>query len=539
MGGPASFPPEGVGRGREMKRMPPPGVGERACFVGGGIQEFVSPLSLARPSLRRRVRAQMLSLSTTRRLALVALALACAVASGAAADAALSGEEVREREKRMKTRSEGEGGEGHERGHARAAAPRESGPTPDKGEGWTCVPRQARMPPPHLESRRCWKTRGAEAPALSFFQARARPPDPPPALPPPPLSHPPTPPRLPPPSPPRPPPPLKALAELVALRHAAPDRVIPFDEATFARLASTPPGAAARPYTLAFFLTAAHMMDKPKLGLRGMRKEWGRLAGALVEAEGDRPQGGAGKAGGAPPIFMAALEFGGARDVFTRLGATSLPWVVTLRPGVAVAAEGGPLKLEAGDVMRHDTYGARHWGASDFGLFLRDRAPGGAAWVPRPPPPPSIAGPLSGVALLAAAAAAAKPAWRLYNSPLAANTALQAAAALAVWWFAVSAGLYNIIRGMPLVAPGGPGGRPRMFLDRGGQLGAEGFIMGTLYTAVGLAAAGLTHAVPRVSTPAGRRVAGFGVLAALWFAYSRVASLHAWKTGIAWRVFLF
>jgi len=334
----------------------------------------------------------------------------------------------------------------------------------------------------------------------------------------------------------------QALAELASLRDASPDSVIPFDEALFNRLAATPAGASQRAYTLAFFLTASHMMDKPKLGLRSMRKEWGRMAGALAEAEGGRPAeggGGGGKKKPAPPIFMGSIEFGTARDVFNRLGATSLPWVVTLRPGVAAPPEGGPLKLEAADVMRHDAYGARHWAAADFGAFLRDRAPGAGAWVPTPPPPPSILGPLTGVALLALAAALAKPAWRLYNSPLAACKPLQAAAALAVWWFAVSAGLYNIIRGMPLVAPGGPGGRPRIFLDRGGQLGAEGFIMGTLYTAVGLATAALTHAVPRAALPGTRRVAGFAVLAALWFAYSRVASIHAWKAGLAWKSFLF
>jgi oligosaccharyltransferase complex subunit gamma len=327
----------------------------------------------------------------------------------------------------------------------------------------------------------------------------------------------------------------QAIAKLTALRDAAPDRVIPFTEDLFNTFAAAP---APRPYTLAFFLTASHMMDKPKLGLRVMRKEWGRLAGALAEAEPARLDVASTKKGGTPPppVFLASLEFGDARDVFARLGATSLPWIVALRPGVAAPPEGGPLKLEAADVMRHEAYGAKHWAAADFATFLKDRAPGAASWVPSPPPPPSLAGPLTGLALLAAAAAGARPAWRLYNSPLAANTGLQAAAALAVWWFAVSGGLYNIIRGMPLVAPG-RNGRTRIFLDRGGQLGAEGFIMGSLYTSVGLAAAALTHVVPRVS-PAQRRVAGFGVLALMWFAYTRVASIHAWKTGVAWQTFL-
>eukprot|EP00882_Tetradesmus_deserticola_P025835 GHRQ01028410.1.p1 GENE.GHRQ01028410.1~~GHRQ01028410.1.p1 ORF type:complete len:109 (+),score=41.66 GHRQ01028410.1:214-540(+) len=41
-------------------------------------------------------------------------------------------------------------------------------------------------------------------------------------------------------------------------------------------------------------------------------------------------------------------------------------------------------------------------------------------------------------------------AWVVYNSPIVKITPLWALGALAVYWFATSGGMYNIIRGMPL-----------------------------------------------------------------------------------------
>jgi hypothetical protein len=41
-------------------------------------------------------------------------------------------------------------------------------------------------------------------------------------------------------------------------------------------------------------------------------------------------------------------------------------------------------------------------------------------------------------------------AWIIYNSPIVKITALWALGALAVYWFATSGGMYNIIRGIPL-----------------------------------------------------------------------------------------
>ena len=66
------------------------------------------------------------------------------------------------------------------------------------------------------------------------------------------------------------------LGELDALQAGARDRVVHLNEASFARYAS----GARRPYHLVVFLTASHLLDKPQLGLRELRAEFGLLAQA-------------------------------------------------------------------------------------------------------------------------------------------------------------------------------------------------------------------------------------------------------------------
>lgn len=66
------------------------------------------------------------------------------------------------------------------------------------------------------------------------------------------------------------------LGELEALQAGARDRVVHLNEASFARYAS----GARRPYHLVVFLTASHLLDKPQLGLRELRAEFGLLAQA-------------------------------------------------------------------------------------------------------------------------------------------------------------------------------------------------------------------------------------------------------------------
>ena len=68
-----------------------------------------------------------------------------------------------------------------------------------------------------------------------------------------------------------------------------------------------------------------------------------------------------------------------------------------------------------------------------------------------------------------------------------------------------------------------------------GQLGAEGFIMGTLYLSFGLCVSALTYVVPCLPSPAQRQGAGWGLLVGAAAIYYQIVSIYTWKTGYRWR----
>jgi hypothetical protein len=63
-------------------------------------------------------------------------------------------------------------------------------------------------------------------------------------------------------------------------------------------------------------------------------------------------------------------------------------------------------------------------------------------------------------------------------------------------------------------------------------MGAEGFIMGSLYTTFGLSVAGFTMLVPLVKDPRNRRGLAYGLLAVAFMAYRIITANHHWKTGL-------
>ena len=68
-----------------------------------------------------------------------------------------------------------------------------------------------------------------------------------------------------------------------------------------------------------------------------------------------------------------------------------------------------------------------------------------------------------------------------------------------------------------------------------GQLGAEGFIMGTLYLSFGLCVSALTYVVPCLPSSAQRQGAGWGLLVGAAAIYYQIVSIYTWKTGYRWR----
>lgn len=72
-----------------------------------------------------------------------------------------------------------------------------------------------------------------------------------------------------------------------------------------------------------------------------------------------------------------------------------------------------------------------------------------------------------------------------------------------------------------------------LFMPGQGQLGAEGFIMGSLYCTVGLCVALLTQLAPNVlvNDKKSQRYAAFGLLLVAVFAYLKITDIYQWKTG--------
>lgn len=63
-----------------------------------------------------------------------------------------------------------------------------------------------------------------------------------------------------------------------------------------------------------------------------------------------------------------------------------------------------------------------------------------------------------------------------------------------------------------------------------GQLGAEGYIMGSLYLLVGLIVAGATHLLPRIQDTSQRRMFGYVLLITAVFVFRNILGTFVWKT---------
>ncbi|KAG6419057.1 hypothetical protein SASPL_121266 [Salvia splendens] len=109
------------------------------------------------------------------------------------------------------------------------------------------------------------------------------------------------------------------------------------------------------------------------------------------------------------------------------------------------------------------------------------------------------------------------------------------AGAVFVYFCSVSGTMFNIIRKAPMftVDMRKDGGETMKFFYRGAgaQLGAEGFIVGFLYTVVGLLLAFVCHVVVRVRDAKWQRVSMIMALLVSFFAVRQVISFNSWKTG--------
>lgn len=116
--------------------------------------------------------------------------------------------------------------------------------------------------------------------------------------------------------------------------------------------------------------------------------------------------------------------------------------------------------------------------------------------------------------------------WKLYNAEFMRYLWIWALGVLVVYWFSVSGGMHNIIRGVPLMYVD-QSGKLNLFMNSGqGQLGAEGFMMGCLYTLFGLSFTGMTYLGPRIKDKAAQRGLCYALLVLSFFTFSSLCRTH-------------
>lgn len=279
-----------------------------------------------------------------------------------------------------------------------------------------------------------------------------------------------------------------------------------------------------RPYSVFIVADAKDLRRDSKLRLVPLINDFKLVAKTYAATHAGKPAAGA--------VFFARMEFSQTQSLFGRMGIKALPYLVRIPPSLAIT-EGGAVSVPQEEVLPQSGY---PWPATRIAEFVTERSGLPVGEVKHAPLIGARLMPLVSLAVLGALIFVGI---KLYNAPFMRHQALYAVGALVIYWFSVSGGMFNIIRGVPFVGYDHRKRTSMLFTSGQGQLGAEGFIMGTLYTTVGLAVAAFITLIPKVKDPSAQRVAAYAVMFVAFIAFRLVTGNHLWKTGMATTWYLF
>lgn len=288
------------------------------------------------------------------------------------------------------------------------------------------------------------------------------------------------------------------------------DKILHFDNDLYEKYALS----SNRGYSLAVFLLAHQLMDNPQTKLRELRAEYELVAKAFAQGPD------------ADKIFFVDLIYEESQEVFHRLNVQQLPYVFLWSPQ-ATFKRGGMIEPPVSDKLSNAVISKYPWPAEDMLKWFKTRSGLDAPDIQRPT---FLNDPMFPMYALAAVATAIGFGYVLWVSNILRSRTLWCFICLLVFWFSVSGGMYNIIRGMPMFIRNKEGKIQFFLQGRQGQLGAEGFIAGGSYLLFSFGVSALTYAVPYVPNTNARRVLGF--LAVLWTAIAafKIFELHKSKT---------
>jgi oligosaccharyltransferase complex subunit gamma len=291
--------------------------------------------------------------------------------------------------------------------------------------------------------------------------------------------------------------------------------VITLDNSAFVRYTS----GKNRPYSLFIFGDSRQFRKQSKLELETRYQTYASVARSFASHHSGKSTEG--------KAFFARMLFEDAKESFGRLGVKGLPYIARIPPSLSISPNSG-ISMPKGELMSGGV--STGIDPQDIGGFIEDRtglSPGDLSVLTATTRSRFI--PLFTLIFLAGASFIG---YKLYYARFMRSTALYAAGAIAIFWFATSGGMYNIIRGAPFV-----GYDPRtrssvIFTGGSGQMGAEGFIMGTLFMVFAILIASFGKMLPTIKEESERRVTGFVILGAASFVLRVVLSFHAWKSHI-------
>lgn len=274
-----------------------------------------------------------------------------------------------------------------------------------------------------------------------------------------------------------------------------------------------------RPYSVYVFGDSKNLRSSKHLSLAERLKAFGTVGKAFVSTN-------AGSDFEDKAVFVR-LVFESAKDSFGRLGVKGLPYLVHIPPKLEINP-GASITLPPGNTMAAGSL--EEWGAVQIASFVMSTSgisPGDMKELGVKERSPFLP-----VFVLLFLAAAIFVAYHLSQSEIMKHKSLYAIGSIVVFWFSVSGGMFNIIRGVPLVGMDPRTRQPTAFIRGGGQMGAEGFTMGTLVVAFGLLAAGFTHIVPYIENKKSRRTVSYGIIVVAFLVFNWLSGAHLWKTSL-------
>lgn len=302
--------------------------------------------------------------------------------------------------------------------------------------------------------------------------------------------------------------------ELRGLLSGSKDGIIRLNDETFGRFVK---GLQPRTYGIVLFFDAVRMHGNHELKLPGLRKEFSMAAKAYATkylADDD-----ASRSDSHSPVFFCDIEFGQSEKIFHSLSINSLPMVRFFPPGAksTKAVEMDFQKLPQS--------------AEGFVAFLKSAAAVDVGPIERPPAVSKQQMGFLGAVLIVIAPFVIRflvtrhtpfhepSTWCIFG--------------LAIYFFSVSGGMFNIIRGMPMFVPDHqrPGKFTYFYSGGGAQFGVEGFTLGALYTVVGLLAAFVTYVAPKIRNGWVQRPLLLLALAVAAASVRQVVQLDNRKTG--------